>query len=174
MNEKADDQDITMIYQNERAKQISFPLGGIGTGCIGLAGNGSIIDWEIFNRPNKCGTNGFTHFAIKAERNNAVVDARVLVSDLRGSYSGDIPTDVFQGLGFGVPRYSMQGFPHFKDSSFLCEFPFASVQYNDEKFPGKVTLVAWNPFIPSNDIESSIPRALFTIIIEKRSEEELT
>ncbi len=38
------------IYRNARTTQISFPLGGIGAGAIGLAGNGRLIDWEIFNR----------------------------------------------------------------------------------------------------------------------------
>ena len=27
------------LYRGARASQISFPLGGIGAGCIGLAGN---------------------------------------------------------------------------------------------------------------------------------------
>ena len=39
------------------------------SGCIGLAGNGRLTDWEIFGRPNKGGNNGFSHFAVKAERN---------------------------------------------------------------------------------------------------------
>ena len=38
------------VYSGERLREISFPLGGIGTGCIGLAGSGRLIDWEIFNR----------------------------------------------------------------------------------------------------------------------------
>ena len=41
------------IYKGEKTRAISFPLGGIGTGSIGLAGNGRRVDWEIFNRPNK-------------------------------------------------------------------------------------------------------------------------
>ena len=41
------------IYRGPNTKEISFPLGGIGTGCIGLSGNGRFIDWEIFNKPNK-------------------------------------------------------------------------------------------------------------------------
>ena len=40
-------------YERSKLGQISFPLGGIGSGSIGLAGNGRLIDWEIFNRPNK-------------------------------------------------------------------------------------------------------------------------
>ena len=42
-----------MKYQNEYTQEISFPLGGIGSGCIGLDGGGRLIDWEIFNRPAK-------------------------------------------------------------------------------------------------------------------------
>lgn len=40
-------------FSGEHLNEISFPLGGIGTGSVGLAGNGRLIDWEIFNRPNK-------------------------------------------------------------------------------------------------------------------------
>ena len=47
-----------MVYKGENLREISFPLGGIGTGCIGVAGNGALIDWEIFNRPNKGSING--------------------------------------------------------------------------------------------------------------------
>ena len=39
-------------YCGESLKEISFPLGGIGTGCIGLGGRGELRDWEIFNNPN--------------------------------------------------------------------------------------------------------------------------
>ena len=55
-----------MKYISKKASQISLPLGGIGTGCIGLSGNGSLIDVEIKNRPNKNSTAEFTHFAVKA------------------------------------------------------------------------------------------------------------
>lgn len=48
------------MYTGAKTSQISFPLGGIGTGSIGLAGNGRLIDWEIFNRPNKLSFNGFS------------------------------------------------------------------------------------------------------------------
>ena len=55
-------------YKDNKTREISFPLGGIGTGCIGLAGNGRLIDWEIFNKPNKGSINGFSHFAVKVEQ----------------------------------------------------------------------------------------------------------
>ena len=42
-----------MIYEGRNTNEISFPIGGIGTGSIGLAGNGRLIDWEIQNKPIK-------------------------------------------------------------------------------------------------------------------------
>jgi hypothetical protein len=36
-----------MIYTGENLREIIFPLGGIGSGSIGLAGNGSLVDWNI-------------------------------------------------------------------------------------------------------------------------------
>ena len=35
------------LYTKDYLKEISFPMGGIGTDCIGLSGNGTLVDWEI-------------------------------------------------------------------------------------------------------------------------------
>jgi uncharacterized protein (DUF608 family) len=157
------------IYRNERTSTISFPLGGIGTGSIGLAGNGRLIDWEIFNRPNKGSYNGFTHFAVKAEDENRVIDARVLNGDLHPPYTGEVGNILYQGFGFGPSRYSMAGVPHFKDVEFIGEFPIARLIFKDEKFPGVIEMTAFNPFIPLNDRDSSIPGAFFDIKITNTS-----
>ena len=156
-------------YTKESLREISFPLGGIGTGCIGLAGNGLLTDWEIFNRPNKGGDNGFSHFAIKAVKDGKTADARVLVADsdahLAGAYA--------HGFGTGLSSTSMQGFPHFKDCVFTGEFPAATVEFIDGTFPGRVTLTAWNPLIPLNDRDSSIPAAFFEIAVENTAQDAL-
>ena len=105
-------------YCHERTREISFPLGGIGTGSIGLAGNGRLIDWEIFNRPNKGSFNGFSHFAVKVERNGNVVDERVLQGDLHPPYSGAINGPGFNSFGFGPSRELLTGLPHFQSLEF--------------------------------------------------------
>jgi len=51
------------IYEAYNTKEISFPLGGIGTGSIGLGGDGRLKDWEIFNKPNKGSVNGFSYIS---------------------------------------------------------------------------------------------------------------
>jgi non-lysosomal glucosylceramidase len=147
------------IYRGARGKEISFPLGGIGSGCIGLAGNGRLLDWEIFNRPNKSSANGFSHFAIKAEAGGEVMDARALNGDLMPPYVGEVG----KSYGFGPSRDNMAGVPHFREVEFRGEYPMAVLKFHDEKFPGQVQMVAFNPFIPLNDVDSSIPAAFFEI-----------
>ncbi len=148
-------------YRGSAAGAASFPLGGIGTGCIGLAANGRLVDWEIFNRPSKGGLNGFTHFAVKAEAGGRVLDARVLVGDQPPPYSGD-----WRGFGFGLQREYMAGLPHFREAELEGTYPIATVRFFDERFPGRVRLTAFNPFIPLDDANSSLPAAFFEVEVE--------
>ena len=162
------------MYEGRRTGQISFPLGGLGTGCIGLAGNGRLIDWEIFNKPNKGSVNGFSHFAIRAEREGAVVDARVLNGDLQPPYVGELQGARFQSYGFGPPREYLTGVPHFRETQFRGRFPIADLSFLDPTFPGQVEMTAFNPFIPHNTRDSGIPAAFFEIAVENTTDTPLT
>ena len=95
-----------MKYSGEYLREISFPLGGIGTGCIGIAGNGGLVDFEIFNRPNKGSRiNGTTFFAITAKYPDGKTDARIIcgdaIKDLSGRYNG------VRGFGHGPSADTM-------------------------------------------------------------------
>jgi uncharacterized protein (DUF608 family) len=158
-------------FTGNKRNQISFPLGGIGTGSLGLSGTGRLIDWEIFNRPSKGSLNGFSHFAIKAEEDGKVIDARVMNADLPPPYTGNaLPGAKFHGYGFGPERYLLSGVPHFRDCTFTGAFPFAKIDFIDETFPGKVSLHAFNPFIPLNDKDSSLPCAFFEVEVTNTGE----
>lgn len=156
----------------EKNKNISFPLGGIGTGCIGLAGNGELIDWEIFNRPFKSTRNAYSHFAVKAV-NKEKTFVKVLHGDTNESYIGTRHPDVPGGFDFGPRVSSMAGFPHFKNVQFDGEFPIAKLCYQDEDFPAIVRLCAFNPLIPHDDFNSSLPAAFFEWEIENITDEDI-
>lgn len=162
-------------YTGRSTAQISFPLGGIGSGCIGLAGNGQLIDWEIRNRPNKKSYHNYSGFLIRAYDGDRLVSARVLAGDLMPPYTGEARRGEprHSGYGFGPSEKSFAGFPHFSSCAFIGEFPIAEIRLEDEGFPGKVAMKAWNPFIPLNDKDSSIPAALFEISVENTGETEL-
>jgi len=158
-------------YEGAKTKEISFPIGGIGSGCIGLSGNGQLIDWEIFNRPNKGSVNGFTHFAVKAERHGKVLGARVLQGDYQPSFMGNYGRTMYVGYGWGPIRETLAGVPHFRDVVFEGAYPFARMSFSDPHFPGKAALSAWNPFIPLNENDSSLPAAFFEIALENTESE---
>lgn len=160
-----------MIYQGKNAKRISFPLGGIGTGCIGLTGNGELSDWEIFNRPNKNTRNGYSHFAVKATVGGRSV-TRVLHGDTNEDLSGTpCASRGHYGYGFAPRRDSLAGFPHFKDVTFEGVYPLARMTFRDEDFPAVVRLCAFNPYIPHDEFNSSLPAAFFAWEIENVSTE---
>ena len=161
------------LYKGRKTNEISFPLGGIGTGCIGLAGNGRLVDWEIFNRASKCSLNGFSHFAIKAEAGGKMLDARVLNGDLHAPYMGGAGHS-WCGYGYGPRREHMAGMPHFKEVEFRGEFPVAQLAFKGAKFPGKISMTAFNPFIPLNDIDSGIPAAFFEFEIKNPTKKTIT
>lgn len=154
-----------MKYSGEYLQEISFPLGGIGTGSIGVAGNGALVDFEIFNRPNKGSRiNGTTFFAIRASFPDGKTDTRILIGDttkdLSGRHNGR------NGFGFGPFADSMCGLPHFSSVTFDGRFPTAELTFADGTFPATVKMTAWSPFIPLDSENSSIPVACFDISVE--------
>lgn len=69
---------------------------------------------------------------------------------------------VLQGyMGTGSIGVVLAGVPHFRSCAFAGEFPLASLQLETEQFPWQLTMTAFNPFIPTNEDDSSIPGAFF-------------
>lgn len=155
-----------MVYSGEHLKEIVFPLGGIGTGSIGLAGNGSFVDWEIFNRPNKGSLNNYSFFVVKAEYSDGTSKIKVLHGDWDKDLMGKYSQTVLSGYGYGPHTTTMSGFPHFKKVKFDGKFPIAKLTFEDDGFPAQVIMEAFNPLIPLDSDKSSIPAAFFEIKIK--------
>lgn len=152
-----------MLYTGNKLKEISFPLGGIGTGSIGIAGNGMLIDFEIFNRPNKNSINGSTFFTVTAEYPDGRRIVKILQGDAMKDFSGFTRGSKGRGFGEGYAQNAMASYPHFREVIFDGRFPIAELTFRDENFPGEVILKAWNPMIPLDSDNSSIPAAFFDI-----------
>ncbi len=153
--------DDYFTYEADQQAEISFPLGGIGTGSIGLAGTGRLVDWEIRNRPDKGSVHGFTHFAIRAERAGETLDTRILHGPFDGRLSGDIQAGPYRSFGHGARRERLAGMPSFSDCTFRGFYPVAELEFADARFPGEVRLNALNPFVPHDTVSSSLPVAMF-------------
>ena len=115
-----------MIYENEYLSEISFPIGGIGTGSIGLSGSGRLHDFEIFNRPAKGSTNGYSAFFVRAAKDGKIY-TKALCGDVTKDLTGTYQKRRFGGFGFGPASTSLAGFPHFNNVEFEGNFPIANV-----------------------------------------------
>lgn len=157
-----------MRYSGKYLNEISFTVGGIGTGSIGVAGNGNLIDWEIFGNPNKASTNGFTHIMVRAK-----TKGKSTYRVLQGDHTTDLSGKTGSGFGQGVLNKTMAGFRHFKNCEFIGEYPIATLNFSDDNFPGEISLTAFNPLIPLDSKNSSIPAAFFEITYHNTTDSEV-
>jgi uncharacterized protein (DUF608 family) len=167
--------DARFHYAGERSRYLAFPLGGIGSGGFSISGSGRLIDWSLRNRPALQSYNGYSHFAIKAEKDGALVDARVLNGpyDLNPAGAPGM-RKMFDGFGHGANRQTLVGVPHFRNVDFYGRFPTADLVFSDERFPGGVRMTAFSPFIPHEDRDSSMPVAMLEFEIVNSSADTLT
>ncbi len=129
---------------------ISYPLGGIGAGSIGLGGRGQLRDWEIFNKADKGNSllYAFPSIWVQAEGSKPVT--HVLESRIEPPYEGQ------DGLG----SRSSPGLSRLEGATFTGEFPLARIDFHDRRLPVKVSLEAFSPFIPLDADESGLPAAI--------------
>ena len=137
-------------YEGEQLRRISMPLGGIGTGTIGLTGRGCLDDWETSDHPARGHRPGIAFFAIRvAEPGGETLDARAL--------EGPIDSSDYDGP-FGS-RAQNHGLPRFRSAVFRSAYPLATVELVDD-LPVDVVLEAFNPLVPGDVEASSQPMAM--------------
>ncbi len=138
------------IFQGRQLKMISFPLGGVAAGSLGLGGRGQLRDWEIFNRPNQGGSPAYAFPAIWIQSGNSKPIAHVLESRILPPYQGET------GLGAN----NAPGLSRLATATFTGEYPLAHIDFEDRRLPVKVELDAFTPFIPHDPDDSGLPVAI--------------
>jgi uncharacterized protein (DUF608 family) len=142
----------------QQLAEVAFPLGGIGTGTVSLGGQGQLRDWEIFNRPAKGRILPFSFVALWTKAEGGDGSTRVVEGP---------PLPPFRGWN-GFKRESGQGLPHFRNARFTGNYPLAHIDFEDDSLPVSVQLDAFNPFIPLNVDDSSLPVAIFNYRVTNR------
>jgi uncharacterized protein (DUF608 family) len=146
-------------FSGESLTQIAMPLGGIGAGCICFNGYGGLQDFSIWNRP---GTTALPQGFASSAAAFAVLHVKDK-SPVTRLVEGPFPVlKIYdQGLqGQGYRRGGFEGFPRFSTCSFRGEYPFGYVELRDSMIPLQVRVTGWNPFIPLDDKNSSIPAVI--------------
>ncbi len=137
-------------FAGRHLKMISFPLGGVTAGSLGLGGRGQLTDWEIFNRPNKGFRPAYGFPAIWAQSGSAKPVAHVLEARILPPYEGA------SGLGSN----NAPGLSRLESAEFTGEYPLAHIDFEDRTLPVKVELDAFSPFIPHEPDDSGLPVAI--------------
>ncbi|MBV8550478.1 MAG: hypothetical protein JOY54_04205 [Acidobacteriaceae bacterium] len=137
-------------FTESALKMISFPLGGIGAGSIGLGGRGQLRDFEIFNRPDKGNAPQYAFASIWVEPQGKQPMAHILEARIQSPYEGQ------EGLG----SQNAPGLSRLQAATFTGEFPLARIDFHDDRLPAKVSLEAGTPFIPLDADASGLPLAI--------------
>jgi uncharacterized protein (DUF608 family) len=137
---------------------ISFPLGGVGAGSMGLGGRGQLRDWEIANRTDKGNAPGYAMPSIWAQADGAKPVARVLEARYQPPYEGA------SGLG----ARNAPGLSRLESATFTGEFPIARIDFHDRSLPVAVSLEAGTPFIPNDADASGLPMTVLRYRVRNR------
>ena len=164
----ASDWPVLKKYDQEHIYKIALPVGGIGTGTVSLGGRGNLQDWEIMNRPAKgynpgSGRNNSAFFTLYTN-----VEGK---KDLR-LLEGPVPFYEYEGSSGAVA--TNHGLPRFSEVSFETAYPYGQVNLKTPQVPVSVKIKSFNPFIPGNIDDSSIPVAVLDFELTNTSEKSVS
>ncbi len=132
-------------YSGAELKWIGMPVGGLCTGQLYLGGDGKLWHWDIFNQRYSTGA---AHYAEPIEP-GAPLDQGFAVR-----------------VNEDVRTLDRAGFPQVR---FRGEYPIGKVEYRDEQLPVTVDLEAYSPFIPLNELDSSLPMTVMRFTVRNTS-----
>ena len=137
------------VWTGKDLETIGMPVGGIAAGQLYLRGDGTLAQWQIFNKRNFSGYGATNYKTYRPE------------SPVESGFAVVIKQDE-KITGRKLDR-------DFGKVEFTGEYPIGLVRYSDKKFPIKVQTEAFSPFIPLNAKDSALPATLFHITLENTS-----
>ncbi len=163
---------VLKTYDQNHIDRIAMPIGGIGTGTISLTGRGALEDWEIMSRPAK----GFNPLYTGVEVINRAPFFSIYIKEEHKEpqallLEGPVPIKYDEGFyGSKAPNH---GLPRFAEATFETAYPFGQVLLKDKDLPVQVTVGAFNPLIPGNTNDSSLPIAILSYKVKNTSDKSI-
>ncbi|QGY46164.1 hypothetical protein GM418_21590 [Maribellus comscasis] len=162
-NSFSSDWPVLKKYDQEHICKIALPIGGIGTGTISFGGRGNFQDMEVMNRPAKGYNPGGNLFFTLFTNADGKKDLRLL--------EGPIPFYQYEGSHGAVALN--HGLPRFEEATFESAYPFGQASLYSPHVPLEVKVKSFNPLIPGNIDDSSIPMAVIDIELTNTSGKEV-
>jgi uncharacterized protein (DUF608 family) len=138
------------VFRGAELSFIGMPVGGIGTGQLYLCGDGTLGNWEIFNRHEYLGT-GELNYAPRVPAKPVDQGFAVAVESAGQSQTRCLNRSDFPGV------------------EFCGQYPVGTVRYADARFPVEVEMEAFSPFIPLNAKDAALPATVFSIKVQNTS-----
>src|SRR5437588_11172525 len=148
-------------FIKRQLEKIAFPLGGVAAGSVALGGRGQLLDWEIFNRPDKGKSVSYAFPSIWVQVGKAKPVVRVLESRLMPPYEA----------GSGLSPNQVSGLTRLADATFTGEYPLAKISFHDPDLPVQVSLHAFTPIIPLDADDSGLPLAVLRYVVDNTTKE---
>jgi non-lysosomal glucosylceramidase len=155
-------------YDEHHISKVAMPVGGIGTGTVSINGRGSLVDWEIMNRPGK-------GFSTVTPGNDAPFFA-IHIQDGEKTYTkglmGPLLDHEYEHMeGRPVDHH---GIPRFEKANFDAAYPFGVVNLSDNELPVEVKIKTFNPLIPRDADASGIPIAILRYEVSNKTDKPIT
>jgi uncharacterized protein (DUF608 family) len=147
------------VFTGSALQMISFPLGGVGAGSLGLGGRGQLRDWEIFNRADIGNSPPYAFPSVWIEQPGSTPVAHVLEARIEPPYQGQ------DGLG----SQNVPGLSRLEGATFVGEFPLARIEFHDNRLPVAISLEAYTPFVPLDADASGLPIAVLRYRVRNKS-----
>ncbi len=153
------DWKVLKRYKGEALREISLPIGGIGTGFFSIGGRGNFVDWQLMSRPNRGWKPPYSHLLIRTKQGDKT-QLRVLEGPLADG----------GGVDFGNPEI-LAGIPRFQRAEFEATYPFGRVKLFDDSMPVDVDFEVFNPLIARDSEASGLPFGLLTLETVNKGQE---
>ena len=154
---------ILKHFDENHISKIALPIGGIGTGTVSINGRGSLVDWEIMNRPGK-------GFSTVTPGNDAPFFA-IYINDGTKSFTKGLmgPLLDYEYEHMEGRPVDHHGIPRFEKATFDAAYPFGIVNLSDSNLPIEVKIKAFNPLIPGDADASGIPIAILQYEVQNNT-----
>ncbi len=160
------------LFKGNNLNCVAFPLGGLGTGNIALAGDGSLRQWQIINNVNHLGYIPNSFFFIQAQLGvndkwvTKILEKKIEIppnfEPARSVNDHIIPNDI---------KVRHEKYNCIQDLIFKGEYPIANIKYIDDEIPAQIELESWNPMIPLDVKNSALPVIIFNFKLKNIDKE---
>ncbi len=158
------DWPVLKTYDQDHIRRIAMPMGGIGTGAVYLSGRGGLQDWAIMNRPAK----GFHPSKRRKRAPFFAINVHYADTSVTKLMEGPLDDSEYEGTtGSNAPNH---GLPRFAKAIFETSYPFGRSHLIDPNMPVDVTVTGFNPLIPGDADNSSIPMAVLTYSVTNKTD----